>query len=686
MRMTLQRSASSLRPYEKPKSFAGKIYALATCSMAVFALLVAQIGAVPFRAAADPAITEYSLGQKKPQYLTNGPDGALWYTACLSVASYCDNGYTIDRITDSGVVTSFSGLTHTPYAITNGSDGALWFLESGSFIGRMTTSGQITQYPLPLPSNATLIDITAGPDGNVWFTDAADSPLAPAIGRITPQGVVTMFPLPVSYFTRPYQITTGSDGALWFTEPYGNSIGRMTTSGSVTQYLIPTSQPGANNSGSYYLTSGPDGAIWFGETVTNKIGRITTGGTFTEYPTTTAPFTLATGADGNVWFSEPNNDTEIGTIAPATGVITQTPLPTSYPGSEQIVSGPNGNIWIGETNVNKLARVNLQPTATVVQAINAGGAVSGAYVADTGFTGGSPYNTAVTVDTSGVTNPAPQAVYQSVRYGNMTYTLSGLTPNATYTLKLDFNEPYWGTGNVGGGIGSRLFNVSVNGQPALTNYDVYQQAGGANKAIAQQLPVTADANGNVTAQFTNVTDNAIVSGIAIYTGNLPPQPTPPSPAPSLLVNAGGAATGNFAADVEFSGGTPYGTTAAVDMSAVSDPAPQAVYQSVRYGNDFSYTVPGLTPSNSYKVRLHFNELYWGTPLAGNQGGAGSRIFNVAINGLSVLTNYDIYTDAGGANKAVTRDFIASADSSGKITIHFTTVTDAAMVSGIEIDP
>jgi streptogramin lyase len=638
-------------------------------------------------AAASPAITEYSLGHKNPQYLTNGPDGALWYTACTNNQSFCDGVYTIDRITDSGAVTSFSGMTHTPQSITNGPDGALWFTESGSLIGRITTSGQITEYPIPVPSNAALASITTGSDGNLWFTDLTDNPLAPAIGRITPQGVVTMFPLPASYNTRPYQIIAGSDGALWFTEPYGNSIGRMTTDGNVTQYTIPSAQAGSDNSGSYYLTSGPDGAIWFGETVTNKIGRLTTGGTFTEYPTTTAPFTLATGADGNVWFSEPNNDTEIGDIAPATGVVTQTALPTPLSGSEQLAAGPNGNIWIGLTNISKLARVDLQPAAaTLVQSINAGGAASGSYAADTGFTGGSSYSTAAVVDRSGVVSPVPEAVYQSVRYGNMTYMLPGLTPNTAYTLRLDFNEPYWGTGNNGGGIGSRVFNVSVNGQPALTNYDVYQQAGGANKAIAQQLPVLSDANGNVTIQFTNVTDNAIVSGIALYTGSLPPQPTPPNPAPSLLVNAGGGATGNFAADIDFSGGTSFGTTASADTSNVSSPAPQAVYQSVRYGTDFSYTISALTPGTSYKVRLHFNELYWGTALASNQGGVGSRIFNVTINNLPVLANYDIYAGAGGANKAVTQDFTASANANGKIVVHFTAVTDTAMVSGIEVDP
>jgi len=45
---------------------------------------------------------------------------------------------------------------------------------------------------------------------------------------------------------------------------------------------------------------------------------------------------------------------------------------------------------------------------------------------------------------------------------------------------------------------------------------------------------------------------------------------------------------------------------------VTDPAPQAVYQTVRYGN-FTYTIPNLTPGGTYRVRLHFAELFGNNP-------------------------------------------------------------------------
>jgi len=143
--------------------------------------------------------------------------------------------------------------------------------------------------------------------------------------------------------------------------------------------------------------------------------------------------------------------------------------------------------------------------------------------------------------------------------------------------------------------------------------------------------------------------------------------------------------GSFVADTDVSGGSTAVVSNTIDMSHVTNPAPQAVYQSERFGNSFTYTVPGLVPATSYVARLHFAEIYWGAP-GGASGGIGSRVFNVAINGTQVLSNYDIYADAGGADIATIKQFQATASVSGTITIQYTTVTNNAKSSGIEIVP
>ncbi len=141
------------------------------------------------------------------------------------------------------------------------------------------------------------------------------------------------------------------------------------------------------------------------------------------------------------------------------------------------------------------------------------------------------------------------------------------------------------------------------------------------------------------------------------------------------VNSGGSAASPFVADAYYSGGSASSTGATIDTSGVTSPAPQAVYQTERYGNS-TYTLPSLTPARSYVVRLHFAEIYWSQ--------AGKRIFNVSINGTQVLTNFDIYADAGASNKATIKEFTAAANGSGQIVVGFVGVTDSAKVSGIEI--
>lgn len=67
--------------------------------------------------------------------------------------------------------------------------------------------------------------------------------------------------------------------------------------------------------------------------------------------------------------------------------------------------------------------------------------------------------------------------------------------------------------------GLRLLNVLLNGQEVLTNFDVFAQAGGKNKAIVETFTATADANGTITIGFVTVTDNAKINGIEVLAGS-----------------------------------------------------------------------------------------------------------------------------------------------------------------------
>ena len=170
------------------------------------------------------------------------------------------------------------------------------------------------------------------------------------------------------------------------------------------------------------------------------------------------------------------------------------------------------------------------------------------------------------------------------------------------------------------------------------------------------------------------TDTTGAAGTASFTWTVNPTGTGTG---GVDISAGGPAAAPYVADEDFTGGATSATTNAISTTGVTDPAPQSVYQHNRYGN-FTYTIPGLTAGASYTVRLHFAEEYWTT--------AGSRTFNVLINGTQVLTNFDIFATAGGEFKAVVEPFTATASGTGTITIQFVTVKDNAQVNGIEITP
>jgi hypothetical protein len=149
---------------------------------------------------------------------------------------------------------------------------------------------------------------------------------------------------------------------------------------------------------------------------------------------------------------------------------------------------------------------------------------------------------------------------------------------------------------------------------------------------------------------------------------------------ALDIDAGGAASGSWVADDDFSGGTALSYSNAVTTSLLSGTVPPAtVLQSQRYGNgsSFAYTIPGYTSGSSHTVTLYFVENY--------VTATGKREFNVLINGTQVLTNYDVYAVAGAQFKAVEKSFTTTANSSGQIVIQFSPgAVQNPMVSGIAI--
>ncbi len=141
------------------------------------------------------------------------------------------------------------------------------------------------------------------------------------------------------------------------------------------------------------------------------------------------------------------------------------------------------------------------------------------------------------------------------------------------------------------------------------------------------------------------------------------------PAPIIAVNSGGSAAGRFQADSYYGSveGSSLGQTATnsaiVDTAGLNNPPPAAVFQTERFDpSQFVYTLAGLgagnqqnlVPGITYLVRLYFAETAYTN--------VGARQFDVTISGAIVLHNFDILAEAGHPNRAVVKEFTATAQS------------------------
>jgi streptogramin lyase len=269
-----------------------------------------------------------------PNYITTGPDGALWFTESTSDE--------IGRITTAGAVTNefaVPGAGSTPSGIATGADGKLWFTEAGSGqIGNITTGGTVTEFTIPVPNAGAFSDpedIVLGPNGNLFFTDFGRD----QIGRITPAGVFTQFNLPVG--RGPNHIVAFNDGDLYFTEAASSRIGRLPSSALAEG--APQS-PGAQTPGT---SPGASTLVPLEE--------------FDFVPRDSVPLGITISETGDIWFTL-NNGNALANFfahlqqltATATGpMVQEVDVHFNPVRSFQAFDGYNGNLSLSVTDMNR---------------------------------------------------------------------------------------------------------------------------------------------------------------------------------------------------------------------------------------------------------------------------------------------------------------------------------------------
>ena len=130
--------------------------------------------------------------------------------------------------------------------------------------------------------------------------------------------------------------------------------------------------------------------------------------------------------------------------------------------------------------------------------------------------------------------------------------------------------------------------------------------------------------------------------------------------------------------------------------AYANPAPlhgtrdAPLFQGEAFGNPAVCALGGSLAVGFYRVRLYFAEVYFGAGCPGG-GGVGSRVFDIVLEGSTVLTNFDVLAASGGclaspstdAGAPVVRSFdVFVAD--GTINLALPSTRDNGKVSAIEV--
>jgi len=108
-----------------------------------------------------------------------------------------------------------------------------------------------------------------------------------------------------------------------------------------------------------------------------------------------------------------------------------------------------------------------------------------------------------------ITGTKAPDVYLTEHYSMTAYRFD--VPDGKYTVRLHFAETYSGIT----AAGERIFTVSIQGKPALADFDVMKDAGGFGKPLVKECKSVKVTDGKLMIEFTPKVQNPEINGIEI---------------------------------------------------------------------------------------------------------------------------------------------------------------------------
>ena len=285
------------------------------------------------------------------------------------------------------------------------------------------------------------------------------------------------------------------------------------------------------------------------------------------------------------------------------------------------------------------------------------------WTGDKYFSGGSTFSRP---DTR-IFRTSDNTIYNQGREGDFHYDIP--VKPGVYELRLHFAETRYGQLPLEGADAQRRFNVLLNGQVLLDDFDIAKDSAEPDTATVKVWnDITPAPDGLLHFAFSGHSGPPMVNGIEITPGVqgkvLPLRMIcgvhPIYDRESRFWNA----------DEYYRGGRSLGRKKPITGS--DDPN---LYQNVRFGN-FSYAIPVIA-GHSYQVTLWFGDATFQKP--------GERLFDIFCNGKILASDFDIIKSAGGPGRGLKRVFSGlTPNAQGKLELSFVPSRDYASLSAIEV--
>ena len=166
---------------------------------------VASASAQPALAGAPQGIAQTFPTKCGVEDLAAGREGNVWFGCTIETNSGYGTRLRVGRVTPTGQVTEFGGSKFPkntePGPIGVAPNGDLWFAVNSFFrvdegkrkpprIARVTPSGQVTTFPIPVSARYAAGEVVASPSGYLWFaTTGSPESTSPGLWQITPDGL-----------------------------------------------------------------------------------------------------------------------------------------------------------------------------------------------------------------------------------------------------------------------------------------------------------------------------------------------------------------------------------------------------------------------------------------------------------------------------------------------------------------